>query len=167
MKISQLKRYLNAFLPDYMVPSTYIRLERIPFTTGGKVDYKKLPETNSFEGTGVEYMAPQTALEKITANIWKKVLHLDRVGINQNFFSLGGNSMQIIEVNHLLKMTLERDIPMVDMFKYATINTFAAYLQRNENNDPSPGHDREEILNMGKEVQKQRWQKRRRIKNEF
>lgn len=92
---SDLKLCLSKRLPDYMVPSVLIELEAIPLTANGKVDRKALPvlDIASLQTT---YRAPVTAQEQVLAKLWQSLLNLDRVGLDDNFFALGGHSMQVM-----------------------------------------------------------------------
>jgi acyl carrier protein len=73
-------------------------------------------------------MAPGTSMEKLVADIWKEILQLDAVGIHDNFFEIGGNSISILKMQGKLKKALEKDIPVVKLFKYPTIHTLALFL---------------------------------------
>jgi non-ribosomal peptide synthase protein (TIGR01720 family) len=97
MEPEALRRYLQAQLPEYMVPSTFVRLVALPLTPNGKVDRKALPAP---EGRGVEegYVAPHTPTEELLAGIWAEVLHQERVGRHDNFFALGGDSILSIQI---------------------------------------------------------------------
>jgi amino acid adenylation domain-containing protein len=97
----ELREYLRSKLPEYMAPAGYVMLERLPVTENGKVDRKALAEvaagTATREAAG-EYVAPRTPIEEMLAQIWADVLRVDRVGVNDNFFALGGDSMRILQV---------------------------------------------------------------------
>ncbi len=86
----ELKELLKAGLPDYMVPSHLILLERLPLTPNGKVDRKALPAPQA-DLSQSRYLAPQTPLEQALAQIWQAVLKVERVGLGDNFFELGGH----------------------------------------------------------------------------
>lgn len=125
---SSLREYLIQSLPGYMIPSHFIEVAEIPLTLNGKLDSKTLTANGKRLGTGVEFVPPQKETEKIIANTWKEILKLDRVGINDNFFEMGGNSINIIQVNLRLKEELNLDIPIVSMFQYPTIGSLANHL---------------------------------------
>ncbi|MEQ8190719.1 MAG: amino acid adenylation domain-containing protein, partial [Candidatus Eremiobacterota bacterium] len=98
-KSSELQKELSHFLPDYMIPSCFLKIDKIPVTAHGKVDRKSLPEPQESDLASHEtYVAPRNDREEILARIWKKVLKCDRVGIYDNFFSLGGDSIMSIQV---------------------------------------------------------------------
>jgi len=133
----QMRIYLARSLPDYMIPSSFIRIDHIPLTPNGKVDRKALNTSGQKLGTGVEYVAPQNEIEKIIAEIWKQELNLDKVGIYDNFFDLGGNSLHILQMRNKLKEQLGRNIPIARIFTYTTIDSFSRYLQEEEIDDIS------------------------------
>ena len=130
---SELKTFLSRTLPHYMVPGHFIFLPSFPLTPAGKIDRRALRGLRvSRTVVRGEYVAPQTELEKRIAGIWEKVLELERVGIQDNFFDLGGNSFDIIKVNDRIKEELGRDFPVVKLFKYPTIASLATYLDEGE-----------------------------------
>jgi amino acid adenylation domain-containing protein len=139
--VSDLRAYLTHRLPAYMVPANFIRLERLPLTINGKVDRKGLPEP---EGRGPQldqiYVVPQTDMEKIIADAWTQVLKIDRVGANDNFFDLGGNSLYIIRLSSKLKEVLKREIPVVTLFNHPTVSAQARYFAGKDTRlPPTPG----------------------------
>jgi amino acid adenylation domain-containing protein len=132
LEVSPLRHSLTRELPDYMVPTHFIQVKEMPLTPNGKIDRERLPSPGLTAGTG--YVAPKSDDEKIIARVWKEVLELDRVGADDNFFELGGNSLNFIKINTRLKEVFERDIPVVYMFKYPTVRSFAHYLQQEDYN---------------------------------
>ena len=93
-----LRAHLAAGLPDYMIPSAYVRLNKMPLTANGKLDRKALPAPHGDVYSEREYEAPQGAIEATVAGIWAEVLTLERVGRKDNFFELGGHSLQAVTV---------------------------------------------------------------------
>jgi amino acid adenylation domain-containing protein/thioester reductase-like protein/non-ribosomal peptide synthase protein (TIGR01720 family) len=94
-----MRNELAAFLPDYMIPSYFLKIGEMPYTTHGKVDKKSLPAPNLNELSSEDsYVPPGNAVEEILARIWKNVLKCERIGIHDNFFSLGGDSIMSIQV---------------------------------------------------------------------
>jgi iturin family lipopeptide synthetase A len=126
--VSELREYLLGHLPEYMIPFEFVQLEKIPLTSNGKVDRQKLNSSGKKLSTGVEHVAPKSNNEVIIAKIWKKVLKLDEVGIYNNFFDLGGTSIDIVHVNSQLKEIFKRDIPIVALYRYTTIDSFSHFL---------------------------------------
>ncbi len=98
--VTELRRHLASHLPNYMVPSAFILLETLPRTVHGKLDRKALPEPEEGDSVGnnVEYVEPTNETERILASIWTEMLRVERVGIYDNFFDLGGDSILSIRV---------------------------------------------------------------------
>jgi len=129
----ELREFLAKDLPDYMIPAHFEEIDRLPLTSIGKVDRKALANMKGQKlSSGVQYVAPQTETGKLLAVIWQEVLHLDKVGLNDNFFDLGGNSLNIIQVNSRMKEGLQRDLPLVTLFEYPTIASLLDYFQRQD-----------------------------------
>ncbi len=128
---SELRAALRNTLPDYMLPAVFVFLEALPRTPNGKVDRAALPKP---EGIGAEvresYVAPRDEAERTIARVWKEVLGLDRVGIYDNFFDLGGHSLLLIQVHERLKRELGLDLPMVELFKHSTVDALARHVSR-------------------------------------
>ncbi len=99
LTITELRRFLESKLPNYMVPAAFVMLEALPLTPNGKIDSKALPEPERIRPELEEtFIAPQTTVEKLLAVIWGQVLGLENVGINDNFFALGGDSILSLQV---------------------------------------------------------------------
>jgi amino acid adenylation domain-containing protein/non-ribosomal peptide synthase protein (TIGR01720 family) len=96
--IAQLRRDLKTVLPDYMVPAAFVVLDTLPLTPNGKVDRKALPEPDLDAMLAEHYLAPRSQIEASLCAIWAQVLKLDKVGINDNFFAIGGDSILSIQV---------------------------------------------------------------------
>jgi len=121
VNILELKKHLSKSLPDYMIPSFFIRMDNIPLTPNGKVDRKELPCPDGNINTGTEYVAPRNDTEKKLAKIWAEVLGADRIGINDNFFELGGHSLKAVTV--IQKANIEGiNIELSDIINYQTID---------------------------------------------
>ena len=163
--VSELRGFLQAKLPDYMVPSYFLQLEEIPLTKHGKVDLKKLPEI----GPGnikleTEYVPPDGEMEKAIAAIWQDILQLDKVGIDDNFFDLGGNSLDIIKVNSRLKGVSDKSLSVVLMFKYPTIRSLTTYFSRPGEEHVSTKIDRSNALERGESGRDVRRQMRKKTR---
>jgi len=161
--VSQLRGYLTNQLPGFMIPSHFIKVDKIPLNLNGKVDRKTLESYGTHIDTGVEFVERVTNNEKIIANIWKEVLEADKIGIHDNFFEIGGNSLKILQVNQKLKEAFKKEIPVVKLFRYTTVSAIARSLAEQETDDlfPDYGHQVQEKIKIGKETRKQRHQKRR------
>jgi amino acid adenylation domain-containing protein len=133
LQADRLREYLAGTLPHYMVPAHFVVLESIPLTPGGKVDRQALlkhKETRA--GSRATYVAPGSPVEQQIVAVWQEVLQLENIGVHDNFFDLGGNSFDIMKINSRLQTLLEKEIPVVKMFKYPTIRTLASYLDQGE-----------------------------------
>ncbi|WP_208612614.1 non-ribosomal peptide synthetase [Xenorhabdus vietnamensis] len=122
----QLIERLSARLPEYMVPSTFTQIESMPLTINGKLDRRALPEP---EWTGSDnYVAPRNALEKQLCVIWQEVLGLKRVGIHDNFFRIGGDSISAIKLTAAMRRECQIDVPLSLLFAHKTIAGLAVQL---------------------------------------
>ncbi|BAZ20878.1 amino acid adenylation domain-containing protein [Kalymmatonema gypsitolerans NIES-4073] len=128
----ELRSFLKQQLPEYMVPSYFVVLESLPLTPNGKVDRKALPDPEHTRVEAEAYVAPRNEIERLLSSVWQEVLNLEKVGVNDNFFELGGHSLLVIQVHSKLNnnklLGINRDISVVDLFKYPTISTLAQYL---------------------------------------
>ncbi len=161
---SEFREFLKSRMPEYMVPTAFVTMNALPLTPNGKIDRKALPEPEEFRaGSEATYVKPRTEIEGMVATIWQDVLGMEKVGINDNFFDLGGHSLTMVKVHSELCEKLNRDISIVEMFKYPTIRTLARFL--NEEQDKKPvfeekekrAQSQREALNM----QRQRMMNRR------
>ncbi|HJP94904.1 MAG TPA: amino acid adenylation domain-containing protein [Pyrinomonadaceae bacterium] len=123
---NELRTYLKERLPEYMVPSVFMLLEELPLTASGKVDHRRLPEP---EGVRPElaagYVAPTTAVEELVAGMWAEVLGLERVGVNDNFFDLGGHSLVAIQVISRVRETFQVELKLDKFFATPTVSALA------------------------------------------
>src|SRR5205807_10149749 len=108
--------------PDFMVPVTFMILPALPLTPSGKVDRKALPApSRERPSLAVQFVAPRSETEKSVAAIWRDVLQLDSVGVNDSFFDLGGHSLALAKVH----VRLNRDLPLAALFQYPTVAALA------------------------------------------
>lgn len=125
---TELKLFLTDYLPSYMIPSYFVRLSSFPLTESGKVDRKVLPLLDRNLPREAEFEPPINAVEKILAEVWQAVLGIDSVGVNDNFFDLGGTSIDLIVVSGKLKKHFDRDDLLIKMFRHSTIRALAKYI---------------------------------------
>ncbi len=130
-KISEVRQWLAARLPEYMVPSQIVVLEEFPLTSSGKTDRKALPEP-VFSAT--TFRSPQTPTEKTVAEVFAEVLGLDQVGLDDDFFALGGDSLIAIRVSARLQAALGKDVPVRFLFDTPTVGGLAGCLD-NQHSD--------------------------------
>ncbi len=131
---STLREYLKRRLPDHMVPSAFVWLEALPLTANGKVDRRSLPDPTGERSSQQAYCAPGNEIEKTVADIWRDVLKVDKVGIEDNFFDLGGNSFLSILVVTRMREALGADIPVTRLFQYPTVASLAKSLREDNAN---------------------------------
>ncbi|MCY1045883.1 amino acid adenylation domain-containing protein [Corallococcus sp. bb12-1] len=121
--INDLRQYLLGKLPDYMVPGAFVMLEQFPLTANGKVDRKALPTPDqSRPDLGTQYVAPSTRPQEVLCAIWAEVLDVERVGIHDNFFALGGDSILSIQVLTLAQREGIR-FSLQQLFQHQTVAT--------------------------------------------
>jgi hypothetical protein len=114
-----------------MVPSIFIALEEIPLTPNGKVDRKRLPKPEaSIRETSTPMTSPRNRVEEQLVQIWSEILGVNRVGVRDNFFDLGGHSLLLIRVHARLRHELDPDVAVIDLFRYPTIESMASWLNR-------------------------------------
>jgi amino acid adenylation domain-containing protein len=130
LNISELKEYLKKKLPDYMAPAFIVQLEELPLTANGKIDRKALPKPEVNIET--EYAGPRTAVEEILCGIWSDVLKVERVGVLDNFFDLGGNSLSAFRVISRLRKALDIEVPLLSLFETGTISEFAKRIENSK-----------------------------------
>ncbi|MGF9913674.1 amino acid adenylation domain-containing protein, partial [Paenibacillus ehimensis] len=120
LSAAEMRSALSQELPGYMVPSYFVRVERIPLTPNGKVDRRALPAPEGSVQTGTEYVAPRNAIEQALASVWQAVLGVKTVGIMDNFFDLGGDSIKSIQISSRLFQAGYK-LEMKDLFQFPTI----------------------------------------------
>ncbi|MCP5048415.1 MAG: amino acid adenylation domain-containing protein, partial [bacterium] len=123
-----LKSYLSGILPDYMVPSYFVEMERIPLTPNGKVDRSALPEP--VIEAGKNYVAPANETEEKLVEIWSAILGIatDKISINDNFFHLGGHSLTAVRLISGIQKALNVEVPLDQVFNSSTIKELSAYI---------------------------------------
>ncbi|HLX06337.1 MAG TPA: amino acid adenylation domain-containing protein, partial [Thermoanaerobaculia bacterium] len=126
---SALQDFLRQALPEYMVPGAWVTLPALPLTANGKLDRRALPEPAA-AGAGDEagYVAPATAAELAVAEIWQDVLGVERVGVHDKFFHLGGHSLLLVRVQGRLAERFGKPLSILDLFKYPDVASLARFL---------------------------------------
>ncbi|WP_408955077.1 amino acid adenylation domain-containing protein [Natroniella sp. ANB-PHB2] len=130
--VAELEEYLAKKLPDYMLPTFLIQLEEIPVNPNGKIDRKELPKPNQRIDT--DYIAPKTELEKKLVEIYQEVLDLERVGIMDDFFALGGDSLKLMSLVNNIRQKLNVEIALKEALSRTTIKKLAEYINKIDNN---------------------------------
>ncbi|HKI03363.1 MAG TPA: amino acid adenylation domain-containing protein, partial [Thermoanaerobaculia bacterium] len=126
--VSELRAFLRETLPEYMVPWSFVELESLPVTANGKLDRQALPAPREVRAQAAD-VAPRNDLERAIAAVWREVLELDRVGVEDNFFEAGGSSLLLARLQSRLREALGREIPFVELFRHPTIESLARSLE--------------------------------------
>ena len=139
--INELRSFLLKRLPDYMIPAAFVQLEALPLLPNGKVNRKALPAPSQARPElGHAYVAPRTPMETVLERIWAESLGLEQVGIHDNLFELGGNSLQAARAVARVRQRLSRDVSFRHIFDFPTPAALAEILAENadSNDDASP-----------------------------
>ncbi len=129
LSASQLRSYLRGFLPEYMIPSSFVFIDELPLSPNGKVDRKRLPSPDFMtSGSEADFVAPRNLVEEKLATIWKEVLNRDQVGINDNFFALGGHSLNATQVISRIYDAFNLNIPLVSIFDAESLSSLATMI---------------------------------------
>ena len=137
--VTALREFLKKSLPDYMVPSAFVRLPAIPLTPNGKIDRRALPAPDpqaAMRAAGSP--APRNPVEEVLAGIWCHVLGLERVGVHDNFFELGGHSLLATSILARLHAAFPVRLPLRTLFEKPTIAELSAAIEEFRGSDPGP-----------------------------
>ena len=119
----ELRSYLKAKLPSYMVPSAFVTLEAFPLTTNGKLDYDALPPSRSQDAQeDVEYVAPRDETERVLCRVWSEVLGVNRISLDEDFFAIGGHSLLAAKLFARLDEAFGRSLPLGVLFSAPTVS---------------------------------------------
>jgi amino acid adenylation domain-containing protein len=128
-RTGELLGWLRGKLPDYMVPAALVFLDALPRTANGKLDAARLPAPErSRPELAAAYAAPRSELERAIAAVWREALKVESVGLDDNFFDLGGHSLLMAKVHARLGEALGRDVPLIDLFQYPSVGSLARHL---------------------------------------
>ncbi|NIM13046.1 MAG: amino acid adenylation domain-containing protein, partial [Candidatus Aminicenantes bacterium] len=141
VNVSLLRQELSSRLPGYMIPSYFVEIEQIPLTSSNKVNRRALPEPEtSRPQLESAFLESATGMEKLIAETWQDALKLDKIGVNDNFFDLGGNSISLVKVIVKLRRILNIKIPTVMMLRYPTVHLLAQHIMEEEHlEEPDKG----------------------------
>jgi acyl carrier protein len=119
---SELRSFLKEKLPDYMIPTALVFLDLFPLTPNGKIDRRALPAPDVVRPDLQEaFVAPRSQSEELVAGIWSKVLGLERIGVYDNFFDLGGHSLLVVQISSRIREVFEIELPLRSLFEVQTI----------------------------------------------
>ncbi|MES1243978.1 MAG: amino acid adenylation domain-containing protein, partial [Acidobacteriota bacterium] len=151
--LDEVRAFLRARLPEYMLPSAFVPMERLPLNPSGKVDRRALPDPSSERpALAVEYVAPREGREAMLAALWSEVLGVERVGIHDSFFDLGGHSLLLMRLQGRVAAETGIDVPVLELFEHPTVAALARRLDELEAGASEQEVDgRAEELRRGKE----------------
>ena len=132
--VAELREYIAVKLPEYMIPSLFVTLEAMPLTPNGKIDRKRLPEPNLVH-TGVAYEPPTDDVETKLVQIWQEILKLEKIGIQDSFFDLGGHSLRAVTLSLKIHKEFNVQLPLREIYNTFTIKGLAKFI-REAQTDP-------------------------------
>lgn len=133
----ELRAFLEEKLPPYMVPAIFVPLAVMPLSANGKVERAALPAPSFAQGNDVAPGRPVVALEQTIVDLWQRILCVDRVDLDQNFFDLGGDSLLLVAVHSRLQKILQIEVAVTDLFEFTTVRTLAGHLGGKKSTAPS------------------------------
>jgi acyl carrier protein len=119
--------FLREKLPAYMVPSSFVQVAEWPLTPSNKVDRRALAAPDRDHYANWAYREPESALERKIASVWQELLLLDKVGVDDNFFDLGGHSLLLLQLRDRLAGLFDKKLPLIEIFRYPTVRMLAGY----------------------------------------
>jgi amino acid adenylation domain-containing protein len=150
-----IREELARALPGYMIPAVVMFMETLPLTANGKIDRQALPPPR--ETGGKSHLPPQGETAQKIAAIWAEVLGVERIGAHDNFFDIGGHSLQALRVHRLIEERISPAISIVDLFRYPTVDALAARIERGaEDTDTANPHEEARLERQRAALQKRR-----------
>jgi len=148
-----------------MVPAHFVTMTTFPKTPNQKIDRQALPAPNQVERESeTTYVPPKSELEQTIVNIWQELLNVPRVGLDDNFFDLGGHSLLIVQAHQRLRQALARDLHITDMFRFPTIRALTEYLRQDSGNGEHAAHKIADRAQIRREALMRQRQQRQRIR---
>ncbi|MGH7835123.1 MAG: phosphopantetheine-binding protein, partial [Candidatus Binatia bacterium] len=149
VEVGELRTFLKARLPEYMIPLTFAFLDSLPLTPSGKIDRRALPKPDqSRPELESAFVTPRTPTEKLLARTWAEILKLEKIGIHDNFFELGGHSLLATQVISRLRDAFRVDLPLRSLFESPTVAGLAeridTLLWAAQKHQPARGAESEE-----------------------
>ena len=138
----ELRRFMKERLPSYMVPSAFVFMKALPLTANGKVDRCALPNPQVRSSSNQPFVRPSTVDQRKIAAIWTNVLDVDPVGIDDNFFDMGGSSLRLPAVLNRLQKAFDREVTIVDLFEHTTVRGLAEFFAERTPTSDSASHGR-------------------------
>jgi acyl carrier protein len=138
LKADELRKFLKQSLPEYMIPSHFIFLNEMPLNNSGKIDRKKLPGIEKLRPLlETKLVSPRDEVEGAISAIWKRVLRIPELGIDDNFFDLGGHSLLMVRTHREVEEEFQTTIPLIKLLEHPTVRALAAYIRGSVENDNS------------------------------
>ena len=138
--LKELREHLKKQVPDYMLPSAFVFMDRFPLTNNGKIDRKALPAPEQERpDLGAIFVAPRTPVEEMLAVIWAEVLRLERVGVQDNFFELGGDSLSAVQVVSRVNQSTNVGLALSMLFEHPTVEGLADAIAERQISGADPG----------------------------
>jgi thioesterase domain-containing protein/acyl carrier protein len=138
LSVGELRGFLQERLPDYLRPAAFVFLDALPMTPNGKLDRQALPAPARLEEGLVTAQRPRTPVEEVLAEIWREVLGVERVGIDDNFFDLGGHSLRAVRLLFRIQALFGQEVSLKEFFQAPTIEQLAGVLSRGSRSCSSP-----------------------------
>ncbi len=135
---ADLRGFLTPRLPEYMIPTQWVLLEQIPLTPTGKTDRRALAQMEIASASATEYLAPRTPTETQLADMWQQFLGLEQVGVKDNFFNIGGDSIKNIGLLNLIKTEYGISLELVDLYENDTVEKLALLVENRRETPPEP-----------------------------
>ncbi|ALF56357.1 non-ribosomal peptide synthetase [Nostoc piscinale CENA21] len=130
LTMDELRQFLKAKFPEYMVPNAFVILESMPLTPNGKIDRRALPAPDLQSERIDKYVAPRTPIEEMLAHIWAQVLKVEQVGIHDNFFELGGHSLLATQLLSRIRNIFKVELPLRELFARATVAELGHFIEQ-------------------------------------
>ncbi|MGH9454409.1 MAG: amino acid adenylation domain-containing protein, partial [Terriglobia bacterium] len=151
-----LREFLRRKLPPHMVPALFVPMASMPLSPNGKVDRTAMPAPVFTPENDGSTALPTTRLEQTIADLWKRVVRVDRVGLDDNFFDLGGDSLLLVAVHSNLQKVLQIEIEVTDLFEFTTVRILARHLSRKAPVSPSFSEVQQQALKQRQAFQRER-----------
>jgi aryl carrier-like protein len=130
----EMKLHLEPYLPEHMIPTAFIRMAEFPLTVTGKIDRRALPVPDfAALAHRREHVAPRTSTEQLIASLWQELLHLDKVGVHDDFFDLGGHSLRAMQLASRMQQAFGVTVALRDVFAAPTIAKLAPLIEKTPN----------------------------------
>ncbi|MFK7784508.1 MAG: amino acid adenylation domain-containing protein, partial [Crocinitomicaceae bacterium] len=132
----EIRKFLSEKLPSYMIPRAFVQLDEMPLTNNGKLDKKALTASTGTKLIGEDgYLAPSTEMERKVARIWEDILDLERIGTNDDFFAIGGHSLQAVRLNNAYQKEFGADLELKDIFQHPILSSHVELIESSKRNE--------------------------------